>query len=142
MNKKPEMLKEGIIVTLGSFVTLAVAFVLYFLIFMLFETIVNQGGSYGFVSPLRVGYGVIWTGICLMLYHTRIYDWLKASILAGSLATLMVGIGVQFFEKPIIVGIVMLVIVGICVFLLRKTNKKWYHYYAILISIIATLFYL
>jgi len=142
MNKKSEMLKEGIIVTIGSFITLAIAFGLYFLIFVLFETMANQDGSYGFVSPLRVGYGIIWIIICLIIYCTRIYDWLKASILTGSLATFMVGIGVQLFEKPIIVGLVMLVVAAICVFLLRKMKKKWYHYYAVLISIIATLFYL
>ncbi|MGD9676939.1 MAG: hypothetical protein AB7V16_01055 [Vulcanibacillus sp.] len=142
MNKKSEMIKEGILVTIGSFVALAVAFMLYFLIFMLFETMANQDGSYGFVSPVRVGYGIIWIIFCFIIYRTRIYDWLKASMLTGSLTTFMVGIGVQLFQTPIIVGLIMFLVAAIGVFLLRRMKKKWYHYYAIVISIIAALFYL
>lgn len=142
MNKKSEIIQEGILVTIGSLVALAVAFLMYFLIFMIFETITNQDGSYGFVSPVRVGYGIIWLCLCLILYRTRIYDWLKASMLTGSLTTFMVGIGVQLYKNPVIVGLVMFWVTATGVFLLRKMKKKWYHYYAIVISIIAALFYL
>ncbi len=142
MNKKAEMIKEGIFVTVGSFVALAAAFILYFFIFMLFETIANQDGSYGFVSPVRVGYGIIWIVLCLIIYRTRIYDWLKACMLTGSFTTFMAGIGVQLFKTPIIVGLIMFLVAATGVFLLRKMKKKWYHYYAIVISIIAALFYL
>jgi len=142
MDKNSEMIKEGILVTLGSLVALAVAFMFYFAIFMLFETMANQDGSYGFVSPVRVGYGIIWIILCLIIYRTRMYDWLKASMLTGSLTTFMVGIGVQLHKTPIIVGLFMLLVAATSVFLLRKMKKKWYHYYAIIISIIAVLYYL
>ena len=142
MNKKFDMIKEGILVTLGSFVALAISFMLYFLIFMLFETMANQDGSYGIVSSVRVGYGILWIVLCLIIYRTKIYDWLKASILTGSLTTFMVGIGVQLYETPIIVGFIIFFVAAMGVFLLRKMKKKWYHYYAIVISIIAALFYL
>lgn len=142
MSKKSEIIKEGMIVTLASFLTLAVAFMLYFLIFMVFESIANQDGSYGFVSLLRVGYGIIWLGLCLIVYRTTVYDWLKASVLTASLTTFMVGIGVQLYESPIVVGLVLLLVAATSVFLLHKMNQKWYHYYAVAISIIAALFYL
>lgn len=142
MNRKSETIKEGIFVTIGSFAAMAIAFMLYFLIFMLFETMGNQDGSYDFVSPVRVGYGIIWIVLCLIIYRTKISDWLKASILAGSLTTFMAGIGVQLYDTPIIVGLVMFLVSVIGVFLLHKMKKKWYHYYTIVISIIATLFYL
>ena len=142
MNKKSEIIKEGVLVTLGSLVALVVAFALYFLIFMFFENMANQDGSYTFVSPVRVGYGVVWIVFCLIIFRTRIPEWLKASILAGSLTTLMSGIGVQSYETPIVAGFVMFSVYGVAVFLLRKMNKKWYHYYAIVISIIAALYYL
>lgn len=142
MDKKSEVIKEGMIVTLASFLTLAVAFMLYFLIFMFFEASANQYGSYGFVSPLRVGYGILWLGLCLIVYRTTIYDWLKASVLTASLTTFMVGIGVQMYESPIVVGLVLLLVAATSVFLLHKTKQKWYHYYAVVIAIIAALFYL
>lgn len=142
MNNKGEIIKDGLLVTLGSFGALAISFMLYFLLFMLFETVANQNGSYSFVSPVRVGYGVLWLILCLIIYRTRIYDWLKASMLAGSLTTFMVGTGVQLYRTPVIDGLVMLLIAAISVFPLRKMKKKWYHYYAIIISIVAALFYL
>lgn len=142
MNKKYGVIKDGVLVTVSSFIAMAVAFMLYFLIFMLFETMANQDGSYSFVSRVRVGYGIIWIIFCLMIYRTRIPEWLKAGILTGSLTTFMAGIGVQLYETPLIVGLVMLLAAGTAIILLRKMNKKWYHYYAIVISIIAALFYL
>ncbi|HRL00033.1 MAG TPA: hypothetical protein PK486_06405, partial [Trichococcus flocculiformis] len=120
MNKKSGIIKEGLLVTIASLLTLAVAFMLYFLIFMVFESFANQDGSYGFVSPLRVGYGIIWLGLCLIVYRTTIYDWLKAGVLTASLTTFMVGIGVQLYESPIVVGLVLLLVASISVFLLHK----------------------
>lgn len=142
MSKKSGIIKEGISVTLASLLTLAVAFMLYFLIFMVFESVANQDGSYGFVSPLRVGYGIVWLGIGLIVYRTTINDWLKASVLTASLTTFMVGIGVQLYESPIIVGLILLLVAATSIFLLHKTKQKWYHYYAVALSILAALFYL
>lgn len=142
MNKKSDMLKKGILVTIGSFIALAVAFILYFLIFMIFENVANQGSSYNFVAPLRVGYGIIWMLLCFIVYRTKTREWLKASVLTGSLTAFMIGIGVQLFGNPIIVGLIMFAVVATGVFLLHKMKKQWYHYYSIVISIIATLFYL
>ncbi|WP_373471490.1 hypothetical protein [Carnobacterium alterfunditum] len=142
MNKNYDVIKKGILVTIGSFITLAAAFILYFLIFMVFEKGANQGSSYNFVAPLRVGYGIIWLILCLIIYRTKIRDWLKASMLTGSLTTFMIGTGVQLFENPIIVGLIMFAVVATGVFLLHRMKKQWYHYYSIVISMIATLFYL
>lgn len=142
MSKKSEIIKEGILVTIASFLALAAAFTLYFLIFMIFETATDQDSSYGFVAPLRVGYGIIWLALGLIVYRTTLSDWLKAGVLTASLTTFMVGIGVQLYESPIVVGLVLLLVAATSAFLLHKTKQKWYHYYAIAISVIATLFYL
>ncbi len=142
MNKKSEMIKDGILVTIGSFIAVVVAFMVYFLVFMLFETMANKDASYNFVSSLRIGYGIVWIVLCFITYRTRVPEWLKASILAGSLTTFMAGIGVQLNKTPIVIGLIMFLVSAISIFLLYKMKKKWYHYYAIAISIIAALFYL
>lgn len=142
MTKKSAIIKEGKLVTIASLLILAVAFMLYSLIFMVFESIANQDGSYGFVSSLRVGYGILWLGLCLIVYRTTLSDWLKASVLTASLTTFMVGIGVQLYKSPIVVGLVLLLVASISVFLLHKMKQKWYHYYAVALSILAALFYL
>jgi hypothetical protein len=135
------MIKEGILVTIGSLVTLVLAFMLYFLVFTLFETLANQDGSYDYVSKVRVGYGIIWIVICLIIYRTKINDLLKASILTGAMTTFMVGMGVQLHKTPFLAGLVMLLVAATGIFLLRKMKKKWYHYYAIVISVFAALLY-
>ncbi|WP_027107858.1 hypothetical protein [Lacticigenium naphthae] len=142
MNKKSEIIKEGLLVTVGGFVILIVAFLLYFITFMLIQKMVNQNNSYNFVAPLRVGYGIIWIVFCFIIYRSRIGEWLKASVLTGSLTTFMATVGVQLFEYPIIVALFMVLAVVISLFLLRKMKKAWFHYYAIAISIIASLYYL
>ena len=63
-------------------------------------------------------------------------------MLTTSLTTFMVGIGVQLYESPIVVGLVLLLVASISVFLLHKMKQKWYHYYAVALSILAALFYL
>lgn len=144
MNKKSVMqvMKEGIFVTLGSLAALAIVFILYFLFFMLFETFANQNGSYDFVSWLRVGYGIVCNVLCIFIYRTHISDLLKAGILTGSLAAFMTATGVQIYETPVISGLIIFMASAVCVFLLYKAKKEWYHYYAVVISILASLYYL
>ncbi len=50
-----KIIKEGISVAIGSFVALAVAFIFYYLIFILFETMGNRDGAYDFISPVPIG---------------------------------------------------------------------------------------
>ncbi len=142
MNKHSGIIKDWVLVTAGSFITMAASFMLYYLFFMIFETMANKDGSYSFVSPVRVGYGIIWLAFCLIIYGTKIPEWLKASILAVSLTTFMAAIGVQLYRTPIIAGIIIILIVASAVFMLRKMNKEWYHYYAVAISIFAGLIYI
>ena len=142
MNKKFETIKDGILVTIGGLLALATAFTMYFLIFMFIETVANKDASYNFVSSLRVGYGIVWIVLCLIIYRTRVPEWLKASILVGSLTTFMAGFGVQLYKTPIVVGLVMFLVSAVGVFLLFLMKKKWYHYYALVISVIAALIYL
>lgn len=142
MNKKSITIKDGVLVTICGFIAMAMSFMFYFLIFTLFEKIASRGGSFNFVPWVRVGYGIIWIILCLIMYRTRIPEWLKAGILTGSLTTFMVAIGVQLYKAPIIAVLVMIMTVATVVYLLLKMKKKWYHYYAVAISILATLFYM
>lgn len=142
MNKKTEIIKEAILVTIGSLVVSAISFMLYFMIFRLFQATANHDGFFGFVSWVRVAYGIIWIVLCIIIYRTKIRDWLKASILAASFTTFIVAIGVQSYRTPIIAYLVMFLVAAIGIFLVYKMKKKWYHYYAIAISIAAALFYL
>lgn len=142
MKKKYDILKHALLVTIGSLLILVFAFILYYLVFMILETVANRDGSYNYVSTLRIGYGIVWIAAGIIIYRTKIYDWLKACILTGSLGAFMIGTGVVLFEKPILVGIIMFLVSSTSIFVLFKVKKKWYHYYAVALALCAALYYL
>ncbi|WP_125137828.1 hypothetical protein [Petrocella atlantisensis] len=142
MNKKTEIIKDGVLVTMGSFLILVVAFMLYYVLFMIFSTMTNKDTTYSFVASLRIGYGIIWMIFCFIIYKTSLPEWFKASILVGSLTTFMAGIGVQSYRTPIVINLVLLIISAAGMVLLIKTKMKWHHYYALVLSVMATIFYM
>lgn len=141
MNKKTESIKNGIFVTIGSILSWIISFGVYFLIFMLFEWTRNLSGSYSFVPYVRLGYGISWLILAWLTYRSRLPEWLKATILAGSLTTFLAAVGVLLYEIPLITALVIILVVAAALWLLRIMNKKWYHYYAVKLSIGAALFY-
>jgi hypothetical protein len=138
----PSALLQGLIVTVLSFMALAISFIIYLLIFTLFEAIGNQDGSYGFVSKVRIGYGIFWLVLYLLVYRTKLADLLKAGLLASTLATLMIGIGVQLSEIPILAAGTTFTIVVVSVLILVRTKKAWFHYYAVILALVSALIYL
>ena len=141
MSRKSDIVKDAVLVTVGSLLSMILSFGLYYLIFLIFETTVDRAEGYNFVAPLRVGFGIVLLILCVILYRTRIPELLKANILAGSLTSFLVGIGVQLYRTPVIFVLIMLFAAGTAVFLLRKATKKWFHYYVVALSILAALFY-
>lgn len=142
MHKRSAAVRDGIIAAAGSLLAMAAAFALYFLIFMLFESFLNRDSSYSWVPLLRAGYGVLWIVTCLILYRTKIPEQLKACVLAGSLTAFMSAFGVLLYEHPVITCLILLFAAAAAVFLLRITNRKWYHFLAVGMSLLAALFYL
>ncbi|MDD3027248.1 MAG: hypothetical protein PHI41_04255 [Erysipelotrichaceae bacterium] len=136
------IIKNGLIVTGGSLVSLAVAYGIYVFLFLTVREMAIQAGTFDLISKVRIIYGISAILICALIYRTRLIGWIKASVLAGALATMMISIGVQMYEfKPFFFAI-MILAVGLSVYLIHRMDLPWYHYYAILISILATLFYL
>ncbi len=132
MENKYKIVKQGILVTITSVFLLGFAFLVYFLLFRLFE---ENRTTYGFVSFLRVGYGVLWLIICVLSYLTRLYDWLKASFLNVGVSVFLISISVQLYDKPLIGLLLSSSIFIVCLFLLIRFKMKWYHFYALLLSL-------
>lgn len=142
MGEKSRSIKDGVFVTIGSLITWIVAFGGYFLLFMLLERRGTQPGSYGFVSWLRMGYGMLWILLCVAAYRSSLPEWFKASVLAGAITTFIASFGVQLHASLFIIGFLIALVAVIAVLLLHKMHKKWYHYYAVLLSMAAGVFYL
>lgn len=142
MNKKSGIIKEGLLVTAGGFTGLILVFILYYLLFMFFEAFIDRESTYHFVSSLRLGYGIFWLAICILLYRSGIHDILKAIFLAMSLTAFMAGTGVQLNKYPAAIFLTVALTAAISLFLLYKMKKRWYHYYAVGISVLAAIIYL
>lgn len=134
-----EMIKKGLLVTFGGMLLLVVSFFLYLFIF---RVLGSPDGAYNFVAPLRVGYGVIWLVAVILIYRSNVADWVKAVFLAGGLGTFMITEGVQLYRWPVLqVGAASAVILG-SIYLLYRSKKKWYHYFAVILATSGLLFYM
>ncbi len=134
-----EMIKKGLLVTFGGMLLLVVSFFLYLFIF---RVLGSPDGAYNFVAPLRVGYGVIWLVAVILIYRSNVADWVKAVFLAGGLGTFMITEGVQLYRWPVLqIGAAAVVILG-SIYLLYRSKKKWYHYFAVILATSGLLFYM
>ncbi|HOX17300.1 MAG TPA: hypothetical protein PKW82_02495 [Spirochaetales bacterium] len=138
---KKEILNALVVAGTGVLL-LALAFALYFGLFAAFESFANRDGSYRFVGPLRVGYGLVLCGLCAILYRTRAPEPLKAASLAAALGTLWISLGVQFHERPR-VFLVLAFASGLgAVALLARSKRRWYHFLAPALAAAAAFAYL
>lgn len=136
-----QKIKEGLLVTFGSILALVSSFLFYYLLFLFFEQIIDREHSYHFVSFLRMGYGIVWMLIGIILLCSKLKNWMKACMVTGSLTTLMVTIGAEFYQTPIIPILIAIFLTILILFLLYKQKKQWYYYYCLGISILSFLLY-
>lgn len=142
MKTKSLIFKQWIGVTLGSIILLGASFFLYFILVMIFERVGNSDGQYGFMSKLRVVYGVFMMVLCICLYCTKLLDWMKACFLTVGISTFLITISVQLYFAPWIFIPLSIIVILLGLFILFKLKKKWYHYYAILLVVPFLILYL
>ena len=142
MKIKSQILKQWLSVTFVSVLLLGASFLVYFMLFAFFERLGNSDGQYGFVSILRVGYGIFLMALCVCLYFTKMLDWLKACFLTVGMSAFLIAISVQLYYAPWIFITLAAFVILMGLFILFKLKKKWYHYYAILLVIPFLILYL
>jgi hypothetical protein len=140
--KTTSILKPLILVTLSGLLLITSAFVLYVSFFLLQESMGNEGSRYGFVSTYRASYGIIWSIIGLVAYKLKLPDWLKAGFLTASIGTLLVTFSVNHYQSMTQILLFAGFVTAIVLFLLIKTKRKWYHFYALSLALLAVLAYM
>ena len=140
--KKTRMIKDGLLVTLGSVIAFLLSFALYYLIFLLLRRIVNEEGSYPHVSILRIGYGILWIIVGILVFRSHWFAPLKASAMTGALTTFFVTIGINLYKTPMIAWLIIAFFTVFVIIILYKLKKEWIYYYSIGLSIIASLLFL
>lgn len=134
-----EMIKKGLLVTIGGMLLLVVSFVLYLFLFRMFEA---PDQSFRFIAPLRAGYGIVWLFAVILIYRTHAADWVKAVFLAGGLGTFMITEGVQLYRWPVLQIVLASAAILGSIYLLYRSKKKWYHYFAVFLAASGLLFYM
>lgn len=142
MNRFRDDLSKGIMVTVGSLITAALAFAGYFFLFRVLERFMDPENTYNFVSWARVGYGLFWLVLAFLVYQTRLREWGKAVILAGALTTFMAAVNVQYYQRPLMGGVLSVLVVGSILYFLIRKKKEWFHYYAVAIAVALAWFYM
>lgn len=130
-------IKQGIFVIVGSFLMLGLSFMLYFGLFRVFQTILNPEGRFGFVMFLRIGYGIILLLIAIIVDRTQLPEWLKASFLSAGLGTFLITLSVALYKTPMLAYASIALTLGLTVFHLIKTKRKWFSFIPIVMTLIA-----
>ncbi len=142
------MKKEGfrstllplLVITAGGILALGICYLLFLLInnlgeSMFFSTNIQSAP----VFIIRRVFAVVLLVLYIALFRTKVSELVKATILVGPLGFLTTTAILTFYQKPAWAIVVTVVIAAISAFLVNKSKKPWFYYYAIAITILVSI---
>ena len=128
-----------LVITAGGLVALGLCYLLFLLI-------TNLGDSLFFSATptampifiVRRVFALLLLILYLVLFRTKISDLVKATLLVGPLGFLTTTAILTFYQTPVWAAAVIAVITVFSVFLLYIKKKPWFYYYAVAITILAS----
>lgn len=142
------MKKEGfrstllplLVVTTGGILALGICYLLFLLInnlgeSMFFSTNIQSAP----VFIIRRVFAVVLLVLYIALLRTKVSELVKATILVGPLGFLTTTAILTFYQKPAWAIVVTVVIAAISAFLVNKSKKPWFYYYAIAITVLVSI---
>lgn len=142
------MKKEGfrstllplLVITAGGILALGICYLLFLLInnlgeSMFFSTNIQSAP----VFIIRRVFAVVLLVLYIALLRTKVSELVKATILVGPLGFLTTTAILTFYQKPAWAIVVTVVIAAISAFLVNKSKKPWFYYYAIAITILVSI---
>ena len=142
------MKKEGfrstllplLVVTTGGILALGICYLLFLLInnlgeSMFFSTNIQSAPVY----IIRRVFAVVLLVLYIALLRTKVSELVKATILVGPLGFLTTTAILTFYQKPAWAIVVTVVIAAISAFLVFKSKKPWFYYYAIAITVLVSI---
>lgn len=126
----------------GGLVMLALSFLLYGLVYNLLESIFTPNDPLSFPAGLvRNGFAVVLVLLYLVVTRTKAPDLLKAILLTGPVAALIVAVILHFYEEPAVFIPLMLAIPIACAALLYRARKPFPYYYALGLAALGAILY-
>lgn len=142
MKKKQSSLLPVIVIPLGGLFMLALTFFGYLLVYLAIESIFFSN------DPQQMNTGLVRRGFMafiviayLLLEQTKWPKLVKATIMVGPYAMVLVTIILQFYENMGIALLFVSIFVALSFLVFSKMRKSWFYYYASLIAILAGMFY-
>lgn len=129
-----------LIITAGGLLALGVCY----LLFMLFNQLAgnlffsNNPQSVPVYITRRV-FALVLLALYLVLLRAKVSDLVKSTILVGPLGFLTTTAILTFYQKPAWAIAVTIVIATISAFLVYKSKKPWFYYYAIAITVLISI---
>ncbi len=128
-----------LVITAGGLLALAICYLLFLLINNLGDSLffsTNPQSAPVFI--IRRVYAGVLLVLYLVLFRTKLSDLVKAAILVGPLGFLTTTAILTFYQTPVWAAAVIAVITVFSVFLLYIKKKPWFYYYAVAITILAS----
>ena len=91
------------------------------------------------VFIIRRVFAVVLLVLYIALLRTKVSELVKATILVGPLGFLTTTAILTFYQKPAWAIAVTVIIAAISAFLVFKSKKPWFYYYAIAITVLVSI---
>lgn len=142
------MKKEGfrstlpplVIITFGGLLALGICYLLFLLTNHLARYLVvfiNPSSMPPFI--VRRVFAVVLVALYLVLLRTKLSDILKSTILVGPMGILFSTTMITLYQNPTWAIAVTVVITAVSIFLLHRSMKPWFYYYAIAIALLVSI---
>ncbi len=129
-------------IPVGGLVMIALTLALYVGLYLSLEALFFANNPQGFpADTLRRWSTLALVGLYLFVLRTRLPELLKAILLTGPLAAVIITTGHALYIKPVVSIIAMFSMVIICGVLLYRYKKPWIYYYAGAIAALIGLIY-
>lgn len=153
LRDKPErgfdMKKEGfrptflplVVITFGGLLALGTCYLLFLSINHLARYLVvyiNPSSMPPFI--VRRVFALVLMALYLVLLPTKLSDILKSTILVGPMGILFSTAMITLYQKPAWAVAITVVILAVSIYLLYKSKKPWFYYYAVAIALVISVF--
>ncbi len=131
-----------ILIPVGGLLVLAVCFFLYYGVYLFIENMffLNDPSAMP-AGTLRNFYALALVVLLPVLMRTRLPDLLKAILMIGPVATLIIAGILRFYQIPALAIAITVAIAACSVFLVYRYRKPWFFYYAIALTVFAGIAY-
>ena len=142
MKTKSKIWFPWIAVPLGGLLVLGLTFFGYLLVYLSIEALFFSANPQAMDTGLvRRGFMLFIVVVYLLLELTKIPKLIKAVILVGPYAMLLVTIFLQFYEQLSAALLITVILTAFSAGLVKITKRPWYYYLALGVAVSGALFY-